>query len=61
MLEYLLVLVVYIEALYAQKTSYPTAMALTALSVFILASVMAAVGKESVEAIRLVSDGPIGS
>lgn len=38
--------VVYIEALYAQKTSYPTAMALTALSVFILASVMAAVGKE---------------
>ena len=38
--------VVYIEALYAQKTSYPTAMALTALSVFILASIMAAVGKE---------------
>jgi len=38
--------VVYIEAAYAQKTSYASAMALTAVSVFILASVMAAVGKE---------------
>jgi MFS transporter, SHS family, lactate transporter len=38
--------VVYIEAAYAQKTSYATAMALTAISVFILASVMAAVGRE---------------
>jgi SHS family lactate transporter-like MFS transporter len=38
--------VVYIEALYAQKSNYPTAMALTALSVFILASIMAALGRE---------------
>lgn len=38
--------VVYIEAVYAQKTSYATAMALTAISVFVLASVMALVGKE---------------
>jgi SHS family lactate transporter-like MFS transporter len=38
--------VVYIEAVYAQKTSYATAMALTAVSVFVLASVMAAVGRE---------------
>jgi MFS transporter, SHS family, lactate transporter len=38
--------VVYIEAIYAQKTSYPIAMALTALSVFVLASIMAAAGKE---------------
>ena len=38
--------VVYIEAVYAQKTSYATAMALTAISVFILASFMAAVGRE---------------
>jgi SHS family lactate transporter-like MFS transporter len=38
--------VVYIEAVFAQRTSYATAMALTALSVFILASVMAALGKE---------------
>jgi SHS family lactate transporter-like MFS transporter len=38
--------VVYIEAIYAQKTSYPTAMALTALSIFIMAAAMAAVGKE---------------
>ncbi len=38
--------VVYIEAVYAQKTSYATAMALTAVSVFILASIMAAVGRE---------------
>jgi MFS transporter, SHS family, lactate transporter len=38
--------VVYIEALYAKRTSYATAMALTAISVFVLASIMAAVGKE---------------
>jgi MFS transporter, SHS family, lactate transporter len=38
--------VVYIEAVFAQKTSYATAMALTAVSVFILASVMAAIGRE---------------
>ena len=38
--------VVYIEAVYAQKTSYATAMALTAMSVFVLASIMAAVGRE---------------
>ena len=38
--------VVYIEAVYAQKTSYATAMALTAISVFALASIMAAVGRE---------------
>ena len=38
--------VVYIEAIYAEKTNYATAMALTAVSVFVLASIMAAVGKE---------------
>jgi MFS transporter, SHS family, lactate transporter len=38
--------VVYIEAVYAQKTSYAIAMALTAVSVFALASMMAAVGQE---------------
>src|SRR6266567_1402680 len=38
--------VVYIEAVYAQKTSYATAMALTAISVFVLASIMALVGHE---------------
>src|SRR5580698_522788 len=38
--------VVYIEAVYAQRTSYATAMALTAVSVFVLASVMAALGRE---------------
>lgn len=38
--------VVYIEALYAQRTSYATAMALTAISVFVVASVMAFVGRE---------------
>jgi MFS transporter, SHS family, lactate transporter len=38
--------VVYIEAVYAQKTSYATAMALTAISVFFLASIMAALGRE---------------
>ena len=38
--------VVYIEAVYAQKTNYGTAMALTAVSVFVLASIMAVLGKE---------------
>lgn len=38
--------VVYIEAIYAEHTSYATAMALTAISVFVLASIMAAVGRE---------------
>jgi SHS family lactate transporter-like MFS transporter len=38
--------VVYIEAVYAQKTSYATAMALTAISVFFLASIVAALGRE---------------
>jgi MFS transporter, SHS family, lactate transporter len=38
--------VVYIEAVYAERTSYATAMALTAISVFVLASIMAALGRE---------------
>jgi MFS transporter, SHS family, lactate transporter len=38
--------VVYIEAVYAQKTSYATAMALTAISVFVFASFMAMIGGE---------------
>jgi SHS family lactate transporter-like MFS transporter len=38
--------VVYVEAVFAQKTSYATAMALTAFTVFILAGVMAALGRE---------------
>jgi MFS transporter, SHS family, lactate transporter len=38
--------VVFIEAVYAQKTSYSSAMALTAISVFVLASIMAWLGKE---------------
>jgi MFS transporter, SHS family, lactate transporter len=38
--------VVYLEAVFAQKTSYATAMALTAVTVFILAGVMAAIGRE---------------
>lgn len=38
--------VVYLEALYAHRTSYATAMALTAVSVFVLAIVMAALGRE---------------
>jgi SHS family lactate transporter-like MFS transporter len=38
--------VVFIEAVYAQKTSYATAMALTAVSVFVLAAIMALAGKE---------------
>jgi SHS family lactate transporter-like MFS transporter len=38
--------VVYIEAVYAQRTSYATAMALTAISVFVVASFMAFIGRE---------------
>jgi MFS transporter, SHS family, lactate transporter len=38
--------VVYIEAVYAQKTSYATAMALTAISAFVLASIMTVLGRE---------------
>lgn len=38
--------VVFIEAVYAQKTSYATAMALTAISVFVLAALMAWLGRE---------------
>jgi SHS family lactate transporter-like MFS transporter len=38
--------VVYIEAVYAQKTSYATAMALTAISAFVLASIIAYFGRE---------------
>lgn len=38
--------VVFIEAIYAQKTSYATAMALTAINVFVLASIMAWLGRE---------------
>ena len=38
--------VVYIEAVWAQQTSYATAMALTAVCVFVLASVMAGLGRE---------------
>ena len=36
----------YIEAMYAQRTSYATAMALVAISVFVLASIMALLGAE---------------
>lgn len=38
--------VVYIEAVYAERTNYATAMALTAISVFTLASIMAWIGRE---------------
>lgn len=38
--------VVYLEAAYAQRASYATAMALTAVSVFVMASVIAAFGPE---------------
>jgi SHS family lactate transporter-like MFS transporter len=38
--------VVYIEAVFAQRTSYATAMALIAVKVFVLASIMAYLGKE---------------
>jgi len=49
--------VVYIEAAYAQKASYATAMALTAVSVFILASIMAALGPERRGLTLLMSAG----
>lgn len=39
-------LVVYIEAVFAQRTSYATAMALTGVVVFVFASIMALVGRE---------------
>jgi len=39
-------LIVYIEAVFAEKASYATAMALTALFVFALASIVAALGRE---------------
>lgn len=38
--------VVYLEALFAQRTSYATAMALTGVLVFVSASIVAALGKE---------------
>lgn len=38
--------VVYIEAIYGEHTSYARAMALTAISVFVLASIVAASGRE---------------
>jgi SHS family lactate transporter-like MFS transporter len=38
--------VVWIEAIYAQKTSYATAMALTAVTVFLGAGVITLLGKE---------------
>jgi MFS transporter, SHS family, lactate transporter len=38
--------VAFIEAVYAERTSYATAMALTAVTVFVAACVMTAVGKE---------------
>ncbi|HUI24638.1 MAG TPA: hypothetical protein VL403_01040, partial [Candidatus Kryptonia bacterium] len=37
---------VYIEALYAARTSYATSMALTALTVFIMGAIVAALGRE---------------
>ena len=39
--------VVYIEAVFAQRTSYSAAMALTAVTVFALAAIMAFVGREN--------------
>jgi len=39
--------VVYIEAAYARRGSYSSAMALTAVSVFVFAAIMAAVGREA--------------
>ena len=38
--------IVYVEALFAQRTTYAAAMALTAICVFIMASVIAGVGRE---------------
>jgi SHS family lactate transporter-like MFS transporter len=39
-------LVVYIEAVFAERANYATAMALTALCVFALASIVAVLGRE---------------
>jgi SHS family lactate transporter-like MFS transporter len=38
--------VVYIEAVIAQRTNYPTGLALTSICVFVLASIMALLGRE---------------
>ncbi|MBI1816381.1 MAG: MFS transporter [Deltaproteobacteria bacterium] len=38
--------IVYIEALYAARTSYATSMALTAVTVFVLGAIVAALGRE---------------
>jgi len=38
--------IVYIEAIYAARTSYATSMALTALTVFIMSAIVAALGNE---------------
>ena len=38
--------VAYVEAVFAQRTSYANAMALTALTVFVVAAVVAALGPE---------------
>jgi MFS transporter, SHS family, lactate transporter len=38
--------VVYIEAVFAKRLSYATAMALTAVTVFVLAGIMTGIGKE---------------
>ena len=38
--------VVYIEAVFAKTMSYATAMALTAVTVFVLAAIVTAAGKE---------------
>jgi len=39
-------LIVYLEALFAARTSYATSMAMTAATVFVLAVVMTALGPE---------------
>lgn len=49
--------VVYLEAAYAQKTSYATAMALTAISVFVLASIITVLGRERRGMTLLTSSG----
>jgi len=48
--------VVFLEAVYAQKTSYARAMALTAVSVFVLACLVAALGRERVGHVFGASD-----
>ena len=52
--------VVYLEAAYALKTSYATAMALTAISVFVLASIITALGRERRGMTLLTSSGQSG-